>query len=148
MANKQLYGIERLFRGFFFVAVLSFVGVASIYFWHFGRQNRGFSYRVEDWAAFGEYIGGTLGGIYGLLAFIGVLITIVLLRGQLDFMRAQANRDELQRLMASISANIDVLLRKVPAHVPKEMSVPLKRSGAVVTVQHLIEIGAKPPFDS
>jgi hypothetical protein len=34
----------------------------------------------EDWAKFGEYVGGSLGALYGLLAFAGVLVTINLTR--------------------------------------------------------------------
>jgi len=63
----------------------------------FAPGTRGFSRNAEDWAKFGEYLGGTLGGIYGLLAFIGVLITIFEQRRQSDLLRTQINRDELQR---------------------------------------------------
>jgi hypothetical protein len=34
------------------------------------------SHDPEDWAKFGEYAGGTLGAAFGLLAIVGVLLTI------------------------------------------------------------------------
>ena len=34
------------------------------------------SHDPEDWAKFGEYVGGTLGAAFGLLAIVGVLLTI------------------------------------------------------------------------
>jgi hypothetical protein len=30
----------------------------------------------EDWSRFGEYVGGSLGATYGLLAFVGIVLTI------------------------------------------------------------------------
>jgi hypothetical protein len=56
---------------------LVFAAVAGLYFWHFGPGSHGLSQNPSEWAEFGEYLGGTLGGIFGLFAFIGLLITIV-----------------------------------------------------------------------
>ena len=134
--------IEKLFAGFFFAAVFAFGFVVWMYFHHFAPHSYGLSARQEDWAAFGEYVGGTLGGVFGLFAFIGVLITIVLLREQLDFLRQQSTRDELQRLMGAIVSKIDDILVIMPSHVPHTLATRLQRKGVTsITVGHLIQGG-------
>jgi hypothetical protein len=67
-----------------------------------------FSLDPEDWAHFGEYAAG----MYGALAFMGVLITLGLQRKQLRQLSDQATTDELHRLCREISATIDAVLYK------------------------------------
>jgi hypothetical protein len=83
----QETGMEKLFRGFFFLACGAFLIAAILYVARFAPGSRGFSQNPADWADFGEYLGGALGAIFGLFAFIGVLITIVQQRSQLDQQR-------------------------------------------------------------
>jgi hypothetical protein len=85
--RKQESGMDKLFRAFALIAIVLFVGVAAAYFLRFAPGSSGFSRDPADWAEFGEYIGGTLGGAFGFLAFIGVLITVYQQRLQLDAMR-------------------------------------------------------------
>jgi hypothetical protein len=61
------------------------------------------------WGLFGNYVGGTLGGIYGLLAFFGVLYS-------LHFQHKQATANQLLSLMSSTAATIDRLLHSRPSH--------------------------------
>lgn len=61
----------------------------------------------EDWAKFGEYVGGSLGSFFGLLAFGGVLVT---LREQ----RRLGVLEEFQRQMAVFSMRIDEVLAESP----------------------------------
>lgn len=87
---------ENLFTGFVATALLVFLIVAGLYFYRFAPSSHGFSQNPADWAEFGEYIGGTLGGIFGLFAFIGLLITIV--RQRVDSERqVQATLDAVVR---------------------------------------------------
>jgi hypothetical protein len=92
----QETGIEKLFKVFFFLACGAFSIAALLYFARFAPGSHGFSQNPADWAEFGEYLGGTLGGIFGLFAFIGVLITIVQQRNQLDLQREQSAHDDQQ----------------------------------------------------
>lgn len=54
--------------------LIALVIVLLAYAWRFHSYD--ISSDPEDWAKFGEYVGGTLGAIYGLLAIVGVLITV------------------------------------------------------------------------
>ena len=69
-----------IFRG----AVLIFGVVAGAYFLHFADWKQGLSQDPRDWAEFREYLGGTLGGIFGLFAFLGLLLTLVQQRAVSD----------------------------------------------------------------
>jgi hypothetical protein len=93
-----------------FVAAILSVG---LYFLRFGPGSHGLSTNTEDWARFGEYAGGVL----GIFAFIGVLVTIDLQRRQLDQLSEQLSQatnkgtvDELMQLCRVIAANIDEVL--------------------------------------
>lgn len=88
-------------------AVLIALLVVGVYFGTFGAGFTGLSHHSERWGQFGEYVGGSLGAFFGFLAFIGVLVT---LRSQ----RAQADLDEIQRLIAKTSDRIDQILHSQP----------------------------------
>lgn len=91
-----------------FVAILL---VAGLYFISFAPSSRfGLSRATQDWATFGNYIGGTLGTVFSLLAFFGVLCTVWLQASQLDLASRQAQLDEIQRVLATVSARLDRLL--------------------------------------
>jgi hypothetical protein len=80
-------GMGQVLRRLVLVAVLAPMLVVGAYAWIFGPDsNYSLSHHGEDWARFGEYVGGSLGALYGLMAFVGVLLTI---RQQ----QAQARRD-------------------------------------------------------
>ena len=66
------------------------------------------------WANFGTFYGGLAGPFFSFLAFLGVVITVILQAKQLDTLRAQANFEEQQRLLSSLSATIDELLHGKP----------------------------------
>jgi len=89
------------------LSVLLLLFVGGLYDCHFGPQSAWhLSRETEDWARFGEYIGG----VFGMLAFIGVLVTLNLRREQLDDLRGQFPLSELQRLLASASQSIDSVM--------------------------------------
>jgi uncharacterized membrane protein len=70
----------------------------------------------EVWGTFGDYIGGVLNPIFSFLAFIGVLLTVLLQAKQLDIARDQAHFEELQRVLASLSNQIDSMLNQMPTY--------------------------------
>jgi len=78
--------------------------VLGAYVGRFARY--GLSWRTEDWARFGEYVGG----VFGVLAFAAVLITVELQRRQLRQLGEQATVDELHRICREIASNIDQAL--------------------------------------
>jgi hypothetical protein len=74
--QKQESALDSVFSGLLAAALIIFCVVAFSYFLRFGVGNYSLSKDGKDWAEFGEYMGGTLGGFFGLFAFIGLLITI------------------------------------------------------------------------
>jgi len=63
---------------------------------------------TEQWGRFGAYIGG----VFGMLAFIGVLITVEIQRRQLDLQRHQLTLDELMRFSRDLASAIDEILKQ------------------------------------
>ena len=140
--RKNESGFEKVFVGFFVLGVFAFAAAVGAYIWRFGPSH-GLSQNAADWAEFGEYVGGTLGGFFGLLAFIGVLFSMAQQRDQLDFLRGQANRDELQRLTATVAQAMDEILSKEPATIPESVQRKLGRNTQTITVAHMLAAGGR-----
>ncbi|HEY2685871.1 MAG TPA: hypothetical protein VGI93_20345 [Steroidobacteraceae bacterium] len=68
--DKQLVSFAKIWA----FAAVAFVAVVGIYLYNF--RGHPLSSNPEDWARFGEYVGGTLGAVYGLIGILGVLLTI------------------------------------------------------------------------
>lgn len=68
----------------------------------------------QDWNNFGTFVGGMLGPFFGFLAFCGVVFTVVLQAKQLDLAEKRAGTEEIQRVLASLSARIDSQLLAAP----------------------------------
>jgi hypothetical protein len=85
--------------------------VVGAYILNFAPGSGGrLSQATEDWAQFGEYVGG----VFALLAFAGVVYTVELQRRQLELQRQQIDQlseqaaaDELHRLCRELASNID-----------------------------------------
>ena len=101
----------------------------AVYVFTFG-PNSGFSLSPTDgaWSNFGSYIGGVLGPVFSFLAFAGVLLTVWLQAQQLDESRAQANLQEIQRVLSSLATRIDELLAQVPNEQMAECDQPIRWS--------------------
>jgi hypothetical protein len=84
------------------------------------------SHSSDDWAKFGEFTGGSLGALYGFLAFVGVLITI-------QIQRSQSRLDELQRLMAMVCQRIDSLFDSPLSQVEPDVRKRIEASGQSIT---------------
>jgi predicted hydrolase (HD superfamily) len=80
------------------------------------------SSNTEQWARFGAYIGGA----FGMLAFIGVLITVDIQSRQLDLQRHQVTLDELLRFSRDLASAIDETLKQ-----------PVERGNAETAAQKL-----------
>lgn len=91
--------------------------VLGIYFYKFGPGNWFvLSNDREIWAHFGSFYGGLMGPFVGLLAFIGIFFTILLQIEQLKISKQQVEIQEMQRVLASISAQIDQMLAATPVY--------------------------------
>jgi hypothetical protein len=79
----------------------------AAYMWTFGPHS-GWkpSLHTEDWAQFGEYVGG----VFAILAFVSVLATVEIQRRQLDLQRVQVTLDQLLRLAQDFATAIDHIL--------------------------------------
>jgi hypothetical protein len=102
--------VRRLFTILIIAAVAAALLVTGLYVGVFAPgSSLSLSRDTEQWARFGEYLGGTLGAAYGFLAFIGILVTIAI-------QRRQSQLDEIQRLLATVAKTIDELFREEPRH--------------------------------
>jgi hypothetical protein len=131
--------MDKLFRTLLNIGVLAFAITAGAFALRFAPGARGFSQNPTDWADFGAYLGGTLGAVFGLLAFIGVLITVYQQRTALDLQRAQSNRDELQSLISAVSKVADGVLGKAPAALPEIGPQKPEHKIEAVTVAHMLQ---------
>jgi hypothetical protein len=113
-------------------AVLVFI-VVGAYALHFGPQSGWhLSPDQEDWARFGEYVGG----IFGMLAFIGVLVTVNLQRAQLDEQRKQFGLQEIQRFAADFSKRADEILAREPSGVTEDLRKRMRVQGNLYVCIH------------
>jgi hypothetical protein len=136
-------------KGWFVLAVTSAVVVFFVvgaYALHFGPQSGWhLSPDQEDWARFGEYVGG----IFGMLAFVGVLVTVNLQRAQLDEQRKQFGLQEIQRMAADSSKTVDMILAREPSGVTDTLRQKMRVKGASMSVFNMLSaIGVnamKPP---
>jgi hypothetical protein len=129
--------INRVFNVLLAIGMGAFFLVLYLYLLRFWTA--GFSPDPARWAEFGEYLGGTLSGVFGLLAFIGILITISQQQAQLNLMRSQFGRDELLRLAATAWKAADDVLNKERLSVPAQLLQRLRREGGgQITVHHML----------
>ena len=88
-------------------AVLPFIVVVLSSYWTFRQLDAtGDQARL---GLFGDYVGGILGAVYALLAFLGVLYSV-------HFQRQQGAANQLLSLMSATAATIDKLLHSRPSH--------------------------------
>ncbi|HDX8459920.1 TPA: hypothetical protein RUY97_003030 [Aeromonas dhakensis] len=88
-----------------------------LYFVKFGLNsdftfNTTLTHNMDDWGAFGGFIGGTVGPVVSIIAFIGIWKTYTLQSLQLKQANNQRKSEDVQRLIASTSERIDSLLYK------------------------------------
>jgi hypothetical protein len=111
--------VVRVFTVLGTIAVSALLVAVGLYVVWFGRPvGFRFSAHAEDWSRFAEYLGGTLGPVYSLLAFLGVLMTVLLQSKQIADLRAQGEQQGLQQVLATLSGKLDETLRAVPEGKP------------------------------
>ena len=92
--------------------------VQGIYFYKFAPGNWfQLSDDADDWAAYGSFIGGLLGPVFSLFAFIGLLATVALQFRQARFSENDAKISALQELLKGIGETIDRELSERPSLV-------------------------------
>ncbi|WP_407412034.1 hypothetical protein [Acinetobacter sp.] len=108
--NKQKNKIDPL-DIVFGVAGLLVIAVFLAYWLNF--KGNSISPKVENWGAFGDYVGGLINPILGFFSFMALLITLDLQRKQLNKSEEQLelNREELkltrEELKKAADAQID-----------------------------------------
>jgi hypothetical protein len=135
--------VRPLYRNLLVIAALAPLLVLGAYTLTFGPASSWtLARKQEDWAQFGEYVGGALGAIYGFLAFVGLLATI-------NIQISQGKLVELQRLLGMIAANIDAILNAEPRSAQPELKDRIEQTGLRSTVgQILSSIGSTAMNDS
>lgn len=135
--------ISKWLRRLLFLVVLANCFALIIYFARFGWENWfNFSKDQQDWAHFGTFYGGLMGPFVGLLAFIGIFFTIQLQKEQLELAKQQVEIQEMQRVLASVSAQIDQMLTIVPTYFDAESRLAFP--GAPRSLgNHIAELGAE-----
>lgn len=92
-------------------ALVVFGLLLLLYLWKFGSL--GLSPVQEHWGQFGDYLGGSLNPLLGFASVVLLALTLSEQRKMLAETRAQATREELQRLVAGASQRLDRLLTQV-----------------------------------
>lgn len=89
MDTLRKYAPGAVFLVLVLVLVFFVYKVLSLYFENF---QGGFSNLNADWGTFGDYVGGVLNPVFGLLSFSGLLLTIYLQGKELKEARTQFSR--------------------------------------------------------
>lgn len=87
--------------------------VIALYIANFAGHH--FSSQSRDWGDFGNYLGGTLGPIFGAGAFLAVLLTLAHQISQFDRLQAQRHLAELHALINYTCISLD---RKLSEQLP------------------------------
>jgi hypothetical protein len=133
--------VQRLFTVLAIIAIAALIIAVGLYVEWFGRP-AGFrlSAHAEDWSRFAEYLGGTLGPVYGLLAFLGVLMTVLMQRTQMADMRAQAEQQGLQQVLGTLSDKLDETLRAPPERKPGKAADLVIGTGQLGSLRALLSV--------
>ncbi|MGS4908256.1 hypothetical protein ACVDHI_08815 [Aeromonas sp. 25-248] len=71
-----------------------------------------FTDKIDEWGAFGGFIGGTIGPIISCIAFLGIWKTYQLQSKQLQQANNQRKSEDVQRLIFIVAERIDLRLKK------------------------------------
>jgi hypothetical protein len=94
-------------KAWLIVLALAAAAAIGLYAYTFG-PNTGWlpSSHTADWARFGAFVGG----VFGMLALIAVLVTVNLQRRTLEWHRDQTTLDELLREARDLASTIEAIL--------------------------------------
>ncbi|WP_428508492.1 hypothetical protein [Roseateles sp.] len=134
------------------IGVLAAWVVYGVYIYNFAPGSWfTLSAKPDDWGVFGDYVGGILNPFFSFLAFIGVVITVVLQAKQLDIARDQANFEEIQRVLSSLSARVDSLLSAGPTLTTRgiqDLSSPPQSVFELVSALGTLHLNRPPKDDT
>lgn len=127
------------------LGIILFAVALGLYFFRFGTNS--LSENHAAWGVFGDYIGGTVGPLIALLAFLGLLWTIrinereleltreelrhsrvaleqsnYIAEGRAERERAEERKNDLSRVIHSISSDLNALLAR-PLTVPPSLAL-------------------------
>jgi hypothetical protein len=85
------------------------MAVVGLYAYRFGPGTGWqLSAQTEDWARFGQYVGG----LFGVLAFIAVMVLMEIHRRQIDTLGVRATQDQLLLEARDLAAQIESLVAR------------------------------------
>lgn len=123
--------------------VIFSVLVFGLYFYKFGTlAHPTLSPSLTEWGQFGDYVGGTLGTYFALLAFCAAWLAVWFQHEQLLLARARVEVDELQRLMAYSAEQVDDVLYAQVRPGAGTLHAKLEEKRRSVTLHELISAAA------
>jgi hypothetical protein len=128
--------MNKIYSGLLTAAVLAALLVHGAYLYELGSPQ--LSASSEEWANFGDYVGGTLGTYFSFFAFIGVVATLMLQQRQLEQIQRQAKLDEIQRYLAYASSKVDALLQQQPRTAPEALERMLRGKAAPASLHNML----------
>lgn len=141
--------MRRIWSLLLLLPVLITAIVLGLYLYKFGSvADPTLSSLMEDWGQFGDYIAGTLGTYFALLAFLAAWVAVVFQSDQLQLARARTDTEPLERLMASSADQLDLAFfsRLRPGIGPlharieqRKVSMTLHETIAAAAVLHVRE---------
>jgi hypothetical protein len=128
--------MNKIYSGLLMLAVLATLAVHGAYLYELGSPH--LSGNSEEWANFGDYVGGTLGTYFSFFAFMGVLATLMLQQRQLEQVQRQSKLDEIQRYLAYASSKVDALLQQPPRTAPEVLERMLRGKAPPATLHNML----------
>lgn len=104
--------ISKLLKTMFFSILIAIFILTPLYFYfsEFGPLSKYTWPNNQSWANFGSFVGGTIGPLLSLVAFIGIWKTYNLQNQQLILANNQRKSDDIQRLITESAHRIDTIL--------------------------------------
>ncbi|HWW21027.1 MAG TPA: hypothetical protein VNZ06_09505 [Steroidobacteraceae bacterium] len=128
-------------RTWLIVLGLAAAAAIGLYAWTFGPNTAWLpSAHTQDWARFGEFVGG----VFGMLALVGVLVTVEQQRRTLEWHQNQTTLDELLREARDLATIVETILAarvETVALTAQQLSV-LEKPSTVSGVLELVDARA------
>jgi hypothetical protein len=119
------------------------MAVVALYAYRFGPGTGWqLSAQTEDWARFGQYVGG----LFGVLAFIAVMVLLEIHRRQIDTLGMRATQDQLLLEARDLAAQIEALVARpieTVAITQRELT-RAQMSSTVAGVLELVDVRPSP----
>ena len=93
-SSRKINSTPKIIRMLGLVAIVCVVCTIALVTLYFLKFDPKLSPNNSDWGTFGDYLGGTLNPIFGLVSTLGLLYTIALQQQQIDRDRQQTTEDK------------------------------------------------------